>query len=61
MSINNNSHSTFADGFREGYRSIMGNMVILPIIPIAPITPIGSTPYREGIKAGIAAASRRKK
>jgi len=59
MSTNNNSHSTFADGFREGYRAIMGNMVMLPMVPMAPMTPMGSTPYREGIKAGIAAASRR--
>ncbi|HAK0681068.1 TPA: hypothetical protein H1P55_004564 [Salmonella enterica] len=58
MNNTKDTHSSFADGFREGYRAIMGNMVILPIAPIAPITPIGSTPYREGIKAGIAAASR---
>ncbi|ENM6885122.1 hypothetical protein AB8K55_004549 [Salmonella enterica subsp. enterica serovar Braenderup] len=57
MSNLKDTHSSFADGFREGYRAIM---VILPITPIAPITPIGSTPYREGIKAGIAAASRSK-
>ena len=33
-------------------------MVIVPICPIAPITPIGSTDFREGIKAGIRAANR---
>jgi hypothetical protein len=53
------SQGSFCAGFEEGFRSIKGNMVILPICPIAPITPIGSTPFREGIKAGIAAASRR--
>ena len=56
------SHLAFANqgdfcaGFTEGYKTIKGDMVIVPICPIAPITPIGSTDYREGIKAGIAAA-----
>ena len=48
----------FCAGFEEGYKSIKGDMVIVPICPIAPITPIGSTDFREGIKAGISAASR---
>ncbi len=48
--------SEFCDGFNEGYKTIKGNMVIVPIYPIAPITPIGSTALREGIKAGISAA-----
>ena len=47
---------SFKEGFEEGYKSVKGNMVIVPICPIAPITPIGSTPFREGIKAGIKAA-----
>lgn len=51
-------HLTFADGFREGYKSVKGNMVLVPLCPLAPLTPLGSTPYREGIKAGIKAASR---
>ena len=46
-------------GFTEGYKTVKGDMVIVPICPIAPITPIGSTDFREGIKAGIKAASRR--
>ena len=46
----------FCAGFEEGYKSIKGDMVIVPICPIAPITPIGSTDFREGIKAGIRAA-----
>lgn len=50
--------SEFCAGFAEGFKSIKGDMVIVPICPIPPITPIGSTPFREGIKAGIAAASR---
>ena len=48
----------FCAGFTEGYKSIKGEMVIVPICPIAPITPIGSTDFREGIKAGIRAAQR---
>lgn len=55
------SHATqqeFCAGFEEGYKSIKGDMVIVPICPIAPITPIGSTDFREGIKAGIRAAQR---
>lgn len=51
--------ATFQAGFEEGYRCIKGNMTILPICPIAPITPIGSTPFREGIKAGIKAAGKK--
>ena len=48
----------FCAGFTEGYKSIKGDMVIVPICPMAPITPIGSTDFREGVKAGIKAASR---
>ena len=48
--------SAFCEGFKEGHKTIKGNMVIVPICPIAPITPIGSTAFREGIKAGIKAA-----
>lgn len=50
------NQSEFCIGFSEGYQSIKGDMVIVPICPIAPITPIGSTPFRKGIKAGMAAA-----
>lgn len=48
----------FCAGFSEGYKSIKGNMVMVPLCPLAPLTPLGSTPFREGIKAGISAASR---
>ncbi len=48
----------FCAGFEEGYKSIKGDMVIVPICPIAPITPIGSNDFREGLKAGIRAAQR---
>ena len=47
----------FCAGFKEGYKMVKGELVIPPICPIAPITPIDSTDFREGIKAGIEAAS----
>ena len=54
--VANAGQTEFCAGFNEGYKSVKGDMVIVPICPIAPITPIGSTDFREGIKAGIAAA-----
>lgn len=51
------SQDEFCAGFKEGYKSVKGDMVIVPICPIAPITPIGSTPFREGLKAGMRAAN----
>lgn len=48
----------FCAGFEEGYKTIKGDIIIVPICPIPPITPIGSTDFREGIKAGMRAASR---
>ena len=47
-----NSSSAFCRGFEEGYKSVKGDLVIVPICPIEPITPIGSTAFREGLKAG---------
>lgn len=44
--------SNFCDGFEDGYQYVKGGYSITPICPIAPITPIGSTPYKEGVKAG---------
>jgi hypothetical protein len=58
MSTDKDTHSSFEDGFREGYKSIKGDMVLVPLCPLPPLTPLGSTPYREGIKAGIKAANR---
>ena len=46
----------FCAGFEEGFKSIKGDMVLVPLCPLAPLTPLGSTDYREGIKAGIRAA-----
>lgn len=50
--------SDFCDGFVEGYRSLAGNSAFVPMCPFEPMTPFNSTPFREGIKAGIAAAKR---
>lgn len=46
----------YCQGFEEGWKTVKGDLSIVPICPIAPITPLGSTAYREGIKAGIAKA-----
>lgn len=48
----------FCRGFDEGWKSLRGELVVPPICPIEPITPIGSTPFREGIKLGMAAAQK---
>jgi len=50
--------SEFCDGFEEGYKTVKGNMVLVPLCPLEPLTPLNSTPFREGIKAGIRAASK---
>ena len=46
----------FCDGFEEGYKAIKGSYTLVPLCPLEPITPINSTPYREGLKAGMKAA-----
>lgn len=43
----------FCRGFEEGYKTIMGDGVLVPMCPLEPLTPMGSTPYREGLKAGM--------
>lgn len=45
--------SEFCDGFEEGYKTVKGSGVFVPHCPFEPFTPYNSTPYREGIKAGI--------
>lgn len=52
------TQADFCAGFTEGYKSIKGNMAMVPMCPMAPMTPMGSTDFREGIKAGIRAAQR---
>lgn len=51
-----NDRDQFCAGFEEGYKAIKGDMVLIPLCPLAPLTPLGSSPYREGLKAGMAAA-----
>ena len=51
----------FCQGFEEGYKSIMGDLVVVPVCPVEPVTPVGSTSFREGIKAGIKAAETKKR
>lgn len=50
--------SAFCNGFEEGYKTVKGDMVLVPLCPLEPLTPLGSNSYREGIKAGIDAAQR---
>ena len=50
--------SEFCRGFEEGYKMVKGDNVFVPFCPFEPFTPFGSTPFREGIKAGIKAASK---
>lgn len=58
ISLSFAGQNEFCAGFVEGYKSIKGEMVIVPVCPIAPVTPIGSTDFREGIKAGMRKAGR---
>jgi len=48
--------SEFCDGFEIGYKTVKGNHVMVPMCPWEPMTPMGSTPYQEGLKAGMKAA-----
>lgn len=48
--------SDFCRGFEIGYKTIKGNNSYVPYCPYEPYTPYNSTPYQEGLKAGITAA-----
>lgn len=50
----------FCSGFSEGYRSVKGNLAVVPVCPVPPVTPTGSTAYGEGVKRGMAEARRRR-
>lgn len=52
------AESEFCSGFEMGYKTVKGNMVLVPLCPLEPLTPLGSTSYQEGLKAGMQAASR---
>lgn len=49
----------FCRGFEEGFRSVAGQNVIVPICPIAPIAAPNQTPYSLGIRQGVRAACQR--
>ena len=49
----------FCEGFEEGFKAECGDNVMLPLCPMVPLTPLGSTDYREGLKAGMNAGKRR--
>ena len=49
----------FCEGFKEGYKTIKGNLVVVPVCPVGPVTPVGSTDYREGLKAGMKRAKKK--
>lgn len=46
----------FCDGFEEGYKSVKGDLGVVPVCPVEPVTPVGSNSWREGLKAGMRAA-----
>ena len=54
-----NKDETFADGFREGYKSIMGNSATVPAAPAHSI-PAGKGAYLWGRAIGIGTALRRR-
>lgn len=51
------AESQFCAGFELGYKTVKGNMSLVPLCPLEPIAPLGSSPFQEGIKAGMQAAS----
>ena len=56
MSGSQHDPRAFCDGFAIGWKSIKGDLAIVPICPIPPVTPVGGTAYGEGLKAGVARA-----
>jgi hypothetical protein len=48
--------SEFCDGFKAGYETVKGTNVWIPYCPFEGFTPYDSTPFNEGVKAGIKAA-----
>ena len=53
------AQSDFCRGFEVGWKSIKGEMSLVPLCPLEPLTPLGSTPYREGILRGQEEARKR--
>lgn len=54
---NARSDATFAEGFEDGYKSVAGPMVLVPLTPLV-LVPLGYTDYAYGYKKGAEAASR---
>ncbi len=50
----------YREGFVQGYRAVRGSTVIIPVIPVQPVTKVGQTPFRMGLRNGIAAGFRNK-
>ena len=59
MATDRENAGTFCGGFSEGYKAIKGELALVPLCPLEPLTPLGSTPFREGVKAGMAKARER--
>lgn len=52
------AETDFCRGFEIGYKTAKGNNdVFVPFCPLEPFTPFGSTPFQEGLKAGLEAAN----
>lgn len=47
----------FCAGFALGYKTVKGNMSLVPLCPLEPLTPLGSSALQEGLKAGMQAAN----
>ena len=58
LSFSASAKSEFCMGFEEGYKMVKGDYAFVPFCPFEPFTPFGSTPFREGLKAGIKAANK---
>jgi hypothetical protein len=59
MKSNKVPHDDFAEGFKVGYQLVRGTNVAIPAIPGQLGAPANTTPFLQGIKAGIQAAGGR--
>lgn len=49
-------HDDFCAGFEVGWQTVVGTGLSVPLVPLVPLTPLDSTPFLEGVKAGLEAA-----
>lgn len=49
-------HDDFGAGFEVGWQTVKGTGSSRPLVPLEPLTSLGSTPFLEGVKAGLEAA-----